>query len=92
MLHDSLAPLKRAGLFFSFMGVAIVALTFGAGLQAPGDRSSTTVEQAKLERQGAIDPRFASVDPGQSGEGAAKRAIPHARQAMLEADAPIVMR
>jgi hypothetical protein len=83
MVNASLAPIKRAGLFFGFMGVAVATLTFGAGLQVPGDQSSTSVAQAKVERHQPTDQQFASVDPGQKVVGATKRAIPSSQQAML---------
>jgi hypothetical protein len=91
MLTNSLAPIKRAGLFFGFMGVAVAALTIGAGLQAPTDQSSTTVAQTKIERNLAPDARFAAVDPGQKAVDASKRAIPYSQQAQL-AGSDIVVR
>ena len=92
MLNDSLAPIKRASLFFGFMGLAIATLTFGAGLQLPGDQSSTTVEQAKLERHVPTDTRFAAVDPSQRQASPAKRAIVTSQQALLERPSISVLR
>jgi hypothetical protein len=85
MLNDSLAPIKRAAVFFGFMGVAVATLTFGAGLQAPTDQSSASVAQAKLERQAPVDARFAAVDPSQRQATPAKRAIATSQQAQLGA-------
>jgi hypothetical protein len=83
MLNDSLAPIKRAGLFFGFMGAAVVALTIGAGLQAPTDQSSSSIAQSKIERHLPTDTQLAAVDPGQKVVGTTKRAIPTSQQAML---------
>lgn len=83
MLTNSLAPIKRACLFFGFMGVAVATLTFGAGLQAPTDQSSSTVEQAKIERNIPTDSQFAAVNSGERTATSVKRAIPSAQQARL---------
>jgi len=83
MLNNSLAPIKRAGLFFGFMGMAVFALTLGAGLQETNSESSSAVAQAKIERQFPPDARFAAVDSSARSEGVAKRAIGGSQQAML---------
>ncbi|KRE11841.1 hypothetical protein ASE63_18985 [Bosea sp. Root381] len=83
MLNNSLAPIKRAGLFFGFMGAAVFALTLGAGLQETNSDSSSAVAQAKIERQLPTDARFAAVDPSQRSDDVAKRAIGGSQQAML---------
>lgn len=84
MLNDSLAPIKRAAIFFGFMGVAVATLTFGAGMQTPADQSSATVAQAKIERHGSADARFAAIDPAQQRTGSAKRGIAASQQARLD--------
>lgn len=84
MLNDSFAPIKRASLFFGVMGIAIATLTLGAGLQLPSDESSTTVAQAKADRNEPTDLRFAAVNPSQQQASPAKRAIATSQQAMLE--------
>lgn len=83
MLNNSLAPMKRAGLFFGFMGVAVATLTFGAGLQQPTDQSSASVAQAKIERHEPTDTRIASVNPNQKVVDRTKRAIATSQQAFL---------
>lgn len=83
MLNNSLAPIKRAGLFFGFMGAAVFALTLGSGLQETNVNSSAAVAQAKLERQAPVDVRFAAVDPAQRAVGVTRRAIGGSQQAML---------
>jgi hypothetical protein len=92
MLTNSLAPIKRAGLFFGFMGVAVASLTFGAGLQMPTDQSSSTIAQTKIQHGQPTDQQFASVDPGQKVVGSTKRAIPNSQQAMVGSDRAIVAR
>lgn len=92
MLNNSLAPIKRAGLFFGFMGLAVASLTFGAGLQLPADQSSTAIEQAKIQHGQPVDQQFASVDPGQKVVGSTKRAIPNSQQAMLNAGGVTIAR
>ena len=92
MLNESFAPIKRASLFFGLMGVAIAALTMGAGLQQPGDQSSTTVAQAKIERHEPTDVRFAAVNPSQQKASPAKRAIATSQQAQLERASRAVLR
>lgn len=92
MLTNSLAPIKRACLFFGFMGIAVATLTVGAGLQAPGDQSSTSVEQAKIERNIPTDAQFAAVNPGQRAATSVKRAIPSSQQARLAAGTDTVVR
>jgi hypothetical protein len=83
MLNNSLAPIKRAGLFFGFMGAAVFALTLGSGLQETSPTSSEAVAQAKVERQVPTDTRLAAVDPSQRSVGVTKRAIGSSQQAML---------
>ncbi len=92
MLTNSLAPIKRAALFFGFMGIAVATLTLGAGLQVPADQSSTTVEQAKIERNIPTDAQFAAVNPGQRTVTSVKRAIPSSQQARLTVSSDNVMR
>ncbi|MDP3256259.1 MAG: hypothetical protein Q8S58_11050 [Bosea sp. (in: a-proteobacteria)] len=92
MLNNSFAPIKRAGLFFGFMGVAVVALTLGSGLQETNAESSSAVAQAKLERQIPPDTRFAAVDPAQRSVGVTKRAIGGAQQALAPATDRTVLR
>ncbi|KPF70758.1 hypothetical protein IP69_09635 [Bosea sp. AAP35] len=83
MLNNSLAPIKRAGLFFGFMGAAVFALTLGSGFQETNANSSAAVAQAKVERQAPMDTRFAAVDPSQRSVGVTRRAIGGSQQAML---------
>lgn len=83
MSTNSLAPIKRAIMFFGFMGVAVASLTFGAGLQTPTDQSSATVAQAKIERNLPTDTRLASVNPNERAVTSVKRAIPSSQQARL---------
>jgi len=92
MLNDSLAPIRRAFLFFGFMGLAVTGLTFGAGLQGATDQSSTSVAQAKLERNLPPDSHFAAVDPADKAVSSARRAIAGSQQAMLDRPARSVMR
>jgi hypothetical protein len=81
MLNNSLAPIKRAFVFFGLMGTAVACLTFGADLQGSTDQSSATVALAKAERQEPADTRYAAVDPGQKVVSSAKRAIATLHQA-----------
>ena len=91
MLTNSLAPIKRAGLFFGFMGAALVVLTLGSGLQETNRDSSAAVAQAKIERQVPSDTRMAAVDPSQRSVGVIRRAIGGSQQAMLpRADGAVV--
>lgn len=83
MLTNSLAPIKRAGLFFGFMGAAVFALTFGSGLQETNRDSSAAIAQSKIERQLPSDTRLAAVDPSQRSVGVTRRAIGGTQQAML---------
>ena len=97
MLNDSLAPIKRAGLFFGFMGVAVASLTMGADWQRPDDQSSSTVAQAKIQRHEPTDIqptdiRFAAVNPGQKVVDRTKRAIATSQQAMLESGPKVIIR
>lgn len=92
MLNDSLAPIKRAGLFFGFMGVAVASLTMGADWQRPDDQSSSTVAQAKILRHEPTDIRFAAVNPGQKVVDRTKRAIATSQQAMLESGPKVIIR
>lgn len=91
MSSNSLAPVKRAGLFFGFMGAAILSLTLGSGLQQTNPASSEAVAQAKIERQIPTDTRLAAVDPAQRSGGVIKRAIGTSQQAMLpRADGSVI--
>ncbi|HEV7257444.1 MAG TPA: hypothetical protein VGN82_06645 [Bosea sp. (in: a-proteobacteria)] len=92
MLRNSLAPIKRAGLFFGFMGATVVALTFGSGFQETSPTSSQAVAQAKSERHVPTDTRLAAVDPSQRSVGVIKRAIGTSQQAMLPRLDGVVMR
>ncbi|AMJ62375.1 hypothetical protein [Bosea sp. PAMC 26642] len=92
MLNNSLAPIKRAVLFFGFMGLAVATMTFGASLQSITDQSSATVAQAKVERNQLTDQQLAAVDPRQKPVSTAKRAIQTSQQAQLEAPVRIVSR
>ncbi|CAN5267040.1 hypothetical protein BH10PSE8_BH10PSE8_14890 [soil metagenome] len=83
MLYNSLAPIKRAGLFFGFMGAAVFALTLGSGLQQANPGSSESVAQAKIEQHLPADARLAAVDTSQRSVGVTKRAIGGSQQAML---------
>ncbi|MDX3805264.1 hypothetical protein ACXIUS_20705 [Bosea thiooxidans] len=92
MLNDSLAPAKRALIFFGCMAAVVSGLTFGAGLQVPTDQSSTTVAQ---QRHGAQpnEARFAAVDRSDRGETVVRRAIPApSQQAMAETARRVVLR
>lgn len=91
MSDSSLAPIMRAFVFFGFMGVAVVTLTVGAGLQGSDDLSSASVAQAKIERNIPTDAQIAAVDARQRSIDAARRAIPNAQQARaVDASAAIV--
>lgn len=92
MLNNSLAPIKRAGLFFGFMGAAVFALTLGSNLQETNPASSEAVAQAKLERHEPTDTRLAAVDPAQRSVGVTKRAIGGSQQAMLPRTGNTVLR
>ncbi|POR50309.1 hypothetical protein [Bosea psychrotolerans] len=92
MLNDSLAPIKRAGLFFGFMGVAVASLTMAADWQHLDDQSSSTVAQVKIQRHEPTDIRFASVDSGQKVVDRTKRAIASSQQAMLESGPRVIIR
>jgi hypothetical protein len=83
MLKASLAPAVRALFFFGFMGAAVTGLTIGAQLQAPTDQSSTSVAQARGERDPAADLRFAAVDRADRAQSTAKRAIASPSQQAL---------
>lgn len=95
MLSNSLAPIKRAGLFFGFMGAAVLALTLGSSLQETNPASSAAVAQAKLERQVPADTRLAAVDPAQRAVGSVgvtKRAIATSQQAVLPRADGVILR
>lgn len=87
MLKNSLAPAARAFLFFGVMGAAVTGLTLGAQLQVPSDQSSTTVAQAKGERDTGADLRFAAADRADRAQSTAKRAIASPSQQAM-ADGP----
>ncbi|MBN9457592.1 MAG: hypothetical protein J0I54_13270 [Bosea sp.] len=90
MLNDSLAPAKRALIFFGCMGALVAGLTYGAGLQIPSDRSSATVAQM---RGAPAETQFAAVDRADRGETVVRRAIPApSKQAMVEGEPRIVLR
>jgi hypothetical protein len=91
MLNGSLAPAKRALIFFGCMAAAVAGLTFGAGLQLPADQSSTTVAQLR----GSAPPsetRLAAT--GRPERAAALRfAVPSpSRQAMAEGGPRVILR
>ncbi len=92
MLTNSLAPIKRACLFFGFMGIAVATLTFGADFQAPADKSSSTVEQAKIERNIPTDTQFAAVNSAERAVTSVKRAIPNSQQARLAFSSDSILR
>ncbi len=92
MLNNSLAPIKRAGLFFGFMGAAVFALSLGSGLQDTQGTSSAAVAQAKIERQVPTDARLAAVDPAQRSVDVTRRAIAGSQQAMLPATGRVILR
>lgn len=75
MLNDSLAPAKRALIFFGCMAALVTGLTFGAGLQMPTDQSSTTVAELRGRAQPG-EARFAAVDRSDRSDSAARRGIP----------------
>ena len=92
MLNNSLAPIKRAGLFFGFMGAAVFALTLGSGLQETNRESSAAVAQTKIEHPLPSDTRLAAVDPSQRSVGVTRRAIGGSQQAMLSNASNVVTR
>jgi hypothetical protein len=92
MLNNSLAPIKRAGIFFGFMGAAVFALTLGSEFQETNPDSSSAVAQAKIERQLPTDTQFAAVDPAERSENVAKRAIGGSQQAMVSGTQRAVLR
>lgn len=92
MLSDSLAPAKRAFVFFGCMAAVVAGLTFGAALQMPTDQSSTTVAQIRGGAQSG-EPRFAAAERADRGEAAMRRGIPAAsKQAMAEPGRPVLLR
>lgn len=92
MLTNSLAPIKRAMLFFGFMGASVATLTFGAALQTPTDLSSASVAQAKIERHLPTDTQLASVNPAERAASSARRAIGTSQQARLTAPTAVFVR
>jgi len=92
MLNNSFAPIKRAGLFFGFMGVAVLALTLGHRFQETNPASSEAVAQAKIERNEPADIRLAAIDPAQRSVSVIRRAIGGVQQAMLPRSDDVVMR
>lgn len=93
MLNNSLAPAARAFLFFGVMGAAVMGLTLGAQWQMPTDQSSTTIAQAKGERDLGADLRFAAVDHTDRAQSTAKRAIASpSQQAMADGPATRILR
>lgn len=87
MLKNSLAPAARAFVFFGVMGAAVTGLTLGAQWQTPTDQSSTSIAQARGERDPAADLRFAAVDRTDRSQSTAKRAIASPSQQAM-ADGP----
>lgn len=59
MTTASLAPFKRATMFFGAMALAVTALTAGANLQASSGQSSEAVAQAKIQRGLPTDAQLA---------------------------------
>lgn len=92
MFANSFAPIKRAGLFFGFMGAAVFALTLGSGLQETNRDSSAAVAQAKIEHNLPSDIRLAAVNPSQRSVGVTRRAIGGSQQAMLSNASGVVTR
>ena len=92
MSEASFAPVRRAGLFFGIMGVAVAALTYGAGIQGFDDTSSSSVAQAKVERHVPVDALFAAVNPSDRARSSAQRAVSPDRQAQAAVDAGSVLR
>jgi hypothetical protein len=76
MQGRSFAPVGRALLFFGVMGIAVSAMTFGAGFQRPSDMSSTTVAALKAQERSIAAERFARAHP------------PAPAQAVQQASAP----
>lgn len=66
MTTASLAPFKRAAMFFGAMGLAVTVLTAGANLQATSGQSSEAVAQAKAQRGVPTDAQIA----GETGKTA----------------------
>ena len=92
MLNDSLAPAKRALIFFGSMAAVVSGLTFGAALQMPTDQSSTTVAQLRSGTQ-PTETQFAAVDRADRGETVVRRAIPaSSKQAMAEGGRRVLLR
>lgn len=60
MTIASLAPFKRATMFFGAMALAVTALTAGANFQATSDQSSEAIAQAKIQRGIATDAQLAA--------------------------------
>ncbi|CAM5773930.1 hypothetical protein [Bosea minatitlanensis] len=92
MLNDSLAPAKRALIFFGCMAALVGGLTFGAGWQVPTDRSSATVAQLR-GRAPAGEPGYAAAERSERGEAAPRRGLPAvSKQAMAETGRPAILR
>jgi hypothetical protein len=92
MLTNSFAPIKRAGLFFGFMGAAVLALTLGSGFQETNVNSSAAIAQARLDRPMPSNVRLAAADPAQRTVGVTKRAIGGAQQALAPSADRTVLR
>ncbi|WP_353182198.1 hypothetical protein [Bosea sp. (in: a-proteobacteria)] len=91
MLNDSLAPAKRALIFFGCMAALVGGLTFGAGWQVPTDRSSATVA-ALRGRATADEPRFAAAR-AERGGAVPRPGLPAvSKQAMAETGRPAILR
>lgn len=60
MTTASLAPFKRATMFFGAMALAVTALTAGANFQTTSGQSSEAIAQAKIQRGIATDAQLAA--------------------------------
>ena len=83
MLNPSLAPVRRAAIFFGFMALGVTALTAGPAFQPVSDQSSPTVAMQRGSSEPAADLRFAAVDPTHRGSDQTKRAIATSQEARL---------
>lgn len=81
----SLAPIKRAAIFFGGMALVVTALTLGAPFQNGFGESSEAVAQAKLQRGAPADVQFAAVNPSEMRRDLAHRVVPTSqREASLK--------
>lgn len=83
MLNDSLAPIRRACIFFGTMAVVVATLTFGAGFQSASDQSSTAIAATNQRNNAPSDTRFAAVDPAHQVTDRSKRPIVPTREARM---------